>query len=239
MVPDCNNPHLRDFRCPRDSVSGDVTTPPESSHPFGFSGWHFFDVASDVLRSGVNWVMPKLESAAGKAKALLPAARIASRTLPVIGVVGETMHVVTPYQNARADFAEGKLSFWQFAGLTTSYGVYALSGLGGLLTASIKEVATQALVRSDTLDTRYIPHTLWQELKHTGLIGQHAPASGTDYAGAPMHIHDGIRGEDCPECLRLMTAETISPDALSHLQAPTLPQNVAGFSAANQPAKYN
>ncbi len=166
MQLDCNNPQIRDLRCPRNSASGDVATPPEQAHTFGFSGWHFFDVVSDAARSAVNWALPKLEVATGKVKSLLPAAKVASRGLPLVGVVGETMHVITPYQNAREDFAEGKLSLAEFAGLTTTYGVYAFSGLGGFITAGIKEAATHALLAEGSLDARYIPHTLTQELAH-------------------------------------------------------------------------
>lgn len=186
-----------------------------NDHPLGFPYWHFFDLGSDALRSAMRPVNRLLERAAtadtaalGRAAArLLPVTTHLMRVLPVVGLAGETVHVYTPFMRAREDWQQGRLSNEKFGMLCAIYSAYAITGLGGVLTAGAKEGITYLVQRNALLEERYIPHTLFRELQHAGLV------PGSEAA----HHHHHEPDAPCELCA----------SALSTLSAPATPRTPA------------
>jgi len=255
QLPHCNDPSIRDFRCPPTSAAGHISTPPEhhhepeNEHLFGFKYWHFFDIASDAARSAARITHGRAlqlaegtDRAASIARKALPALRFGTRALPVVGVVGELMHVATPFAHARDDWSEGKISAWKFGGLCALYGAYTITGLGGFLTAGIKEGLTNAAQHWDWMDQRYIPHSLYQEFQHAGWFGgeahdhhhdndhnhDHARAAQADHTLGVPHFHAVGGLAECTTCAAVMAQMKASPVTLSEvpLSAPTTPSRV-------------
>ena len=192
----------------------------ENEHLFGFPYWHFFDIGSDVLRSLLTPLNELLEGIARNASLLGKAAGNLlhitlplMRAMPVIGVAGEAMHVYTPFLNAREDWEKGKISDEVFGALCALYLAYTATGMGGILTAGAKEGLTYLVQYYKLMDERYIPHTLYKELQHAGILG------GDDHA-EPHHHHDaGQTPESCPVCTSVMTAPAHHHDHHHYAQA--------------------
>ena len=187
-----------------------------NEHPLGFPYWHFFDLGSDAMRSVMRPLNHMLERSIANpdmlgraATRLLPATTHLLRVLPVVGVAGETVHVYTPFMHAQRDWREGHLSNERFGTLCAVYTAYVASGMGGLLTAGAKEGLTHLVQHSGLVEEAYIPHTLYAELQHAGLLPTRSDHSGQH------HHHDA--GKACSVC----------QGALSQLPAPATPAQPA------------
>lgn len=217
----------------------------ENEHLFGFKYWHFFDIISDVARSSATLIHKHLQPVAegssrhaGMASRALPAVKVATRALPVVGVVGELMHVATPFEHARDDWRDGKISSLKFGGLCALYGVYTVTGLGGFLTAGIKEGLTNAAQHWNWMDDRYVPHSLYQEFQHAGWFGgdtheehhqHHAVADPhTDRQAGPAHFHAIAHVKDCAICTDILAQDTLSARALFELSPPPITHALPG-----------
>jgi len=186
---------------------------PQNDHLFGFTGWHFIDIGSDLLRSilePLNRTLQQLATAkpehwtqiASKLSAIMP---VAMRALPLLGVAGEAAHVHTPFNNARADFDAGVIGSEKFAFLCAIYSVYVASGAGGIFTSGAKEGLSQLVERMGVIEERYMPHTTYKELQHAGIL------SGGEHDHS--HQHEGARAQG--NHLRLYPWPQMAP-ALAH-----------------------
>lgn len=192
----------------------------ENEHLGGFAGWHFFDIGSDILRSSMRPLNRMLERFSAMEPArwgrmsgvLASVTSHAMRILPVVGLIGETAHVYTPFQNAHKDWQNGILSNEKYAGLCAIYTAYALTGLGGLLTSGAKEGITYMVQKHGLIEDRYIPHTLYKELQHAGIL------EGDGHSG-PVH-HHAVKFEQCDLCeVQLATLPSPITPAQSNLAA--------------------
>lgn len=181
-------------------------------HLFGFPYWHFFDFGSDAARAlikPINRTMTRLaethpEKWGAPIAKILPMSLKIARVLPFVGFIGEAAHAYTPFMAAREDWRHGRLCNAKFAGLSAMYVGYALSGFLGGASVVAKELLTYGVQGADLLDEKYVPHSLYSELEHTGLV-----------KGLPS-MQGGLL-KYCPPC----EVFHIGPEALSHL--PSLP----------------
>lgn len=144
-------------------------------HVFGFKYWHFFDLGTDVVRSALKPVNAALQSVANThperwAPKLLPMTKLLARSLPFVGVLGEGMHVFSPFRQAKQDWQEQRIGTLKFSGLCALYAVYTITGMGGIATVGVKEGLTYLVERQGWMEKRYIPHTLYKEFKHAGIL---------------------------------------------------------------------
>lgn len=155
-------------------------------HLFGFKYWHFFDIASDATRAAVKTAVRLSEKLAPTAK-WLPYVKTAGSVLPVVGVIGETIHVAGPWENAYHDWQQNKISNAEFAGLSAFYTGYAGSGYLGFASVVVKEALMTGVQKETAISKRYIPHTLSQELQHSGLTDNNISETAWDFSKKIYH----------------------------------------------------
>ena len=186
--PDSTNAPVRSFGFKRlEKIKAKhIAEHGSEEHLFGFKYWHFFDIASDTVRAAIKPIMHYGEKLAPMAK-WLPYAKTAGRTLPIVGIVGETIHVLGPWENAYHDWKQGTLSNEKFAELSAFYTAYAGSGYFGFASVVAKEALITGIQKETAMPTRYIPHTLSQELQHGGVTDKNISQEAWDFSKNLYH----------------------------------------------------